>query len=273
MSAQARQNGRRLAREALRPGRGPIAHALSDRRRHERGQRGERAAGDRPHAAHRTALLLVVAIVAALAAGLSATPARADGDPASDFLIVEKTFLPYDAKIPKPKQRALEAAVQSANAQGYKIRVALIWTDYDLGAVTALWHKPRRYATFLGIELSYYYKGRVLIVMPNGFGITWRKHDTAADYDTLDSVSIAKTPAGLADAATQAVEKLAAAAGVTVSVAGGSASTSPAKSEDRDRIVLIAAVLLAVLLGAAARFLIRRRTARPQSERARPPGR
>jgi hypothetical protein len=36
--------------------------------------------------------------------------------------------------------------------------------------VSALCHQPRAYVHFLAIELSLAYKGRLLVVMPNGFG-------------------------------------------------------------------------------------------------------
>ena len=116
--------------------------------------------------------LALAVLASALVATLDAGAARADGDPASDYLIAQKIFFPYDAKIPQAEQRKLLAAIQSANTQGFTIRVALIWSDYDLGAVTVLWRKPRTYARFLGEEIRYFYKGRLLIVMPSGFGFT-----------------------------------------------------------------------------------------------------
>jgi hypothetical protein len=204
---------------------------------------------------------LAALAAALLLAGAAAGAARADGDPASDYLIGQKVFLPYDAKIPKASQQKLLAAVQSANEQGFNVRVALIWSDYDLGSVTALWKQPRRYARFLGVELGYYYKGRLLIVMPNGFGFDWPRHPSAAAYRTLATVPIEPTPAGLADAATAAVTKLAAARGVTATTAG--AATAPqSQRNNRDRVVILAAVLAALLLGAAARLLVRRRSVR-----------
>jgi hypothetical protein len=208
----------------------------------------------------RPARLLAAALAAALAAGVGAGVARADGDPASDYLIVQKVFFPYDAKIPKAEQAKLLAAVQSANKQGFKIRVALIWSDYDLGAVAPLWKQPRRYARFLGVELSYYFKGRLLVVMPNGFGFNWPKHEPAAAYSLLAPVSVGAGPAGLATAATDAVQRLASAAGVTASTA--QTTETPAQRNNHDRVVIVVAVLVALLLGAAARILIRRRAAR-----------
>ena len=201
-----------------------------------------------------------VVAVAVAAAGLGAGVARADGDPASDYLVAQKVFLPYDAKIPKPEQQKLLAAVQSANRQGFPIRVALIWSDYDLGSVTSLWKQPRRYARFLGFELGYYYKGRLLIVMPNGFGFNWPKHRSAGAYGQLGTVAVGSTPAAFAASATAAVQKLAATAGVTVSTTASAAAPAGTVGRNgRDRIVILAAVLAALLLGGVARLFIRRR--------------
>ena len=175
---------------------------------------------------------------------------------------MQKVFLPYDAKIPKPAQQKLLSVVQSANKQGFKIRVALIWSDYDLGSVTTLWRKPKTYARFLGVELSYYFKGRLLIVMPSGLGFNWFKHDAAPGYKLLAPIQIGAGPAGLAVAATEAVQKLASAAGVTVSTSEPAAAKTPSQRNGHDRVVIVVAVLAALLLGAVARLVIRRRAAR-----------
>ncbi len=201
--------------------------------------------------------LLAVAVSLVVLLALTAQPARADGDPASDYLIAQKVFFPYDAKIPQVEQRKLLAAVQSANKQGFKIKVALIWSDYDLGAVTVLWRKPRTYARFLGEELSYYFKGRLLIVMPSGFGFNHAKHDTKAAYALLARIPIGGTPGSLAAAATIAVQRLAAAEGVQTSTTAK--GPTPTQQNSHDRVVIVVAVLVAVLLGGALRLLIRRR--------------
>jgi hypothetical protein len=206
----------------------------------------------------RAVLLLAIAAAVVLPA-----QARADGDPASDYLIQQQVFLPYDAKIPKPQQDALLATVRSVNTQGFKVRVALIWSDYDLGSVTSLWKQPRRYARFLGFELGYYYSGRLLVVMPNGFGFNWPKHPAAPAYATLAKVRIDSTPAGMAAAAKTAVEKLASAAGVDASASVGGATTTATGDRNRnDRVTIAIAVLAALLLGGAARLAVRRRAAR-----------
>ncbi len=206
--------------------------------------------------------LVALAAVVALAAGAFAAAARADGDPASDYLVSQQVFLSYDAKIPADLQQMLVAAVASANRGGYPLKVALIWSSYDLGAVPELFGKPRTYARFLDAEDAYWFKTRthLLVVMPSGLGFAQWKHSPAAGYRTLAGVHVQGTAAALATAATQAVVKLAAAAGVHVSTAG--AATAHGNRNTQDRVEIVAAVAAALLLGAAARLLIRRRAAR-----------
>jgi hypothetical protein len=220
-------------------------------------------------------LLLWATLVGVLGAGV----ARADGDPASDFLIGQKVFISYDAKIPKVAQQKLLAAVRSANANGFPVRVALIWSSYDLGSVPQLFHNPRYYARFLDTEDSYWFKKttRLVVVMPNGLGFAQWKHDPASGYRVLAAVKVAPTPAGMADAATAAVVKLAQAVGVHVSTKGSAAITAgPANGDSggSSRIEIVLAVLTALALGIAARALTRRRIARLQSgvaDRSTPP--
>jgi hypothetical protein len=107
------------------------------------------------------ALLLAVAVVPA---------ATADGDPASDTLLVQNVFFPY----PRPAAataNALSRQVAIAYGRGYRLKVAVIASETDLGAVPSLFDKPQDYAKFLGQELSAYYVGPLLIVMPAGYGI------------------------------------------------------------------------------------------------------
>jgi hypothetical protein len=209
-----------------------------------------------------------------VAAGIATPLARADGDPASDYLVSQQVFLSYNAKIPPPLQRELLAAVASANKNGYPIRVALIWSSYDLGSVPELFGKPKTYARFLDAEDSKCWWGgscgsgrfktttRLLVVMPNGLGFAQWKHSPAGGYRTLAGIKVTRTPAGLATAATNAVVKLAAAAGVRVSTSGGSAPAGQSSGGGTSRIEIILAVVAALLLGVAARLLIRRRAAR-----------
>jgi hypothetical protein len=201
--------------------------------------------------------MTVRTLAAVVALALVATPvALADGDPASDYLITRQTFLPFNAKIPGAQVETLNGIVADANRKGYKIRVAIISKPFDLGAVPSLWKKPKTYARFLGQELAFVYKNRLLIVMPNGYGVARGGKLLPAEQRVVDSLPApgAGGPA-LAAGATRAVRRLAAGAGVTAEVPPSSASTS------NDRLVIAGAAVAFVLLILAG-FGVRRLLAR-----------
>jgi hypothetical protein len=196
-----------------------------------------------------------ILLIASLAACALAGTAHADGDPASDYLLGTQVFLPFDIKLPAAKQQELVSIVRDANKTGYAIRVALIGSAYDLGAVTSLWRKPRPYATFLGAEIQFVYKHRLLIVMPNGFGFNWSKHPSSSEYTVLSTVPIGPGATGMLDAAVSAVQKLAAASGIKVAQTTAAAPASKGFAHSRALIVLavVAGLALAVLLRLALR--------------------
>src|SRR5437870_10560080 len=155
--------------------------------------------------------LALVVVAAALAFAAGAGPATADGDPASDVLFGKNVFLPY----PPPSRSAsdaLTAQVAAVYAKRFRIKVALIATRLDLGAVPSLFGKPDRYAQFLGQELSSFYAGPLLVVMAAGFGIYDAGRSTAAEERVLAREKVrGAAPDDLANAATSAVGKLLAA--------------------------------------------------------------
>lgn len=153
------------------------------------------------------ALLLVAA------SGGLARQARADGDPASDVLATQSLFLPQDAGIPPGQQVQLQQLLQEAARNGYPLRLALIGSPTDLGSVTALWRQPASYAKFLGQELSLTYRGVLLVIMPDGFGVYSQGRSTAAETSTLSAVPIHHAGSALATTAVEAVRRMAAAAG------------------------------------------------------------
>ena len=215
----------------------------------------ERRGGD--GAIHAPRLLTVAALIAVTAA-LAAVPiARADGDPASDYLLSQQVFFPYDTKFPETQQIQFAQLVREANKAGFKIRVALIASSYDMGSVTSLYRKPRTYARFLGQELSFVYKQRLLVVMRNGFGFNWPHHSTSAAYRTLANIQIAPGATGLLTAAQSAVQRLAAADGIKL--ATPTHVTTPAQRNSHDRLIIIAAVVAAILVAATARLALRQR--------------
>jgi hypothetical protein len=96
--------------------------------------------------------------------------AHADGDPASDVLLAANVFLPYPAPS-SAAAGALDREVGAAYSRGHRVKVAVIASEQDLGAIPSLFGKPQEYAKFLGQELQLYYVGPLLIVMHAGYGI------------------------------------------------------------------------------------------------------
>jgi hypothetical protein len=200
-----------------------------------------------------------VLLVAACAVSLP-LPALADGDPASDFLLSQSTFLPYDASITKEQTDQLNALVAEAKKRGYTIRVAVIGKPFDLGSVPSLWAKPETYARFLGQELFFLYKGRLLVVMPNGFGVSRGGKALVPSQAVVDKLpQPGNGGSALVDAAEQAVQRLAAQSGVKLTVP---AAKSTGGSTNRDRIILgaIAVGVVGLIgIGYALRRLVVRR--------------
>jgi hypothetical protein len=205
----------------------------------------------------RTALLAVLAMVALAAAPL----ARADGDPASDVLIAQDVYLSYDRPSEKVAKELAET-VAAANKAGYRIKVAQIVSQNDLGLIQALWRKPKQYAPFLGRELLFVYKQTLVVVMPNGFGVFRNNDDISREAGLLSGIRIGPGSDGLAEALTQAVRRLSAAAGHPISAGGGSKGSGWL---DRVLIGVGAAVLLGVLLVLGETFR-RRRSAQLRAE-------
>lgn len=197
--------------------------------------------------------MLALALAIALC---GAGAARADGDPASDILYTDNVFFPYDTTISKSAQEALVKTLLSSEQAGYPIRVALIAQPSDLGAVASLWKKPRQYARFLSLELSYVYKEPLLIVMPSGMGFAHYKQGTKAEYEGLAGVRVVGARDGLAQTAVRAVSVLAARAGYTITPGSASSGSSGAAG-------LVAGVIAFVLIVAAAGGLVLLRRRRP----------
>src|SRR3954465_6691222 len=108
-----------------------------------------------------------------VSATLLALPAVAfaNGDPASDVLLQAKVYFPTQ-RVSVEAANALKDIVNTANAKGYPVRVALIKDETDLGTVPDLLGQPQKYAEFLGPEIRFAYKGDLLVVMPTGLGVT-----------------------------------------------------------------------------------------------------
>ncbi len=137
------------------------------------------------------------------------------------------------------------------------MRVALIATRGDLGAVPVLYEKPQRYADFLGQEIVYYYKGPLLVVMPNGYGVYQNGVALPEDKKLLAQLPPAGSTDGnaLAVSAENAVRVLANRRGITLRTA----VTAPHSSKNRDRVKIAASVILLCACAFAVRLVLRRR--------------
>ena len=99
------------------------------------------------------------------------SPAWANGDPASDVLLAQDVFYPFQPKVSTGLEAAMSAALRSATGVGLNLKVAIIGTPEELGVVPNLFGHPQAYAQFLGREISFNRPQPLLVVMPAGFGV------------------------------------------------------------------------------------------------------
>jgi hypothetical protein len=205
--------------------------------------------------------LAILGAVLALVLALQAGTAAADGDPASDVLLFQNTFLPYNPPMDKALATEVNQATAAAKKARYPIRVAVIGSTLDLGAITGLWKQPKRYARFLYAEL-YGYRGGLLVVMPNGFGTAGLP--PAKARRALAGLRVGAGINGLGRAALEGTRRLAAAGGHPLPATTASApsgSTAPAHTGSSTLVVaLVVAAILALAL--AAGYLLARRRLR-----------
>jgi hypothetical protein len=209
------------------------------------------------------------ALILALALALLPGVARADGDPASDVLIMQDAYYPYAPPTDAKYKRALDGVLKRARDAGYSVKVALIQTPRDLGAYPSLFNDPNRYADLLARELPQNRHGakltgqRILIVMPGGFG----GRDLGEQVDgPLSKVTIqdGAESNGLAVAAIGAVARLATANGHPVPVPPEADAKVSASTQERDGgpgvvVFLVPALLLFAAVWAVGRIASRRR--------------
>ena len=197
-------------------------------------------------------LLAAVVLVGALAPAW----ARADGDPASDVLLGQNVYYPYSPPVPSAVQDRLNAETAAAKKAGLPIKVALIASPVDLGVIPELFAKPQDYAKFLDKEISFQGAQPLLVVMPAGYGTQGVSAKATAALQALGRPQ-GKTSTALAQAASAAVAKLAAAdghpikgvPGVSSGSGSGGSSTTP----------LLIGLIVAAVLVAGALILLRRR--------------
>jgi hypothetical protein len=162
--------------------------------------------------------------------------------------------LPFTSGIAQGASERLDETLKAADKAGYKIKTAIILAPTDLGTAFSLFRKPQRYAQFLGLELSFVYRGRLLVVMPNGYG-----YAVNGKPDPKSSRVLQQVPPPGADAtkeveaATVAIRRLAAANGHRIEI------SSDGGSETRDRITIAAAATAGIAVIAAIALYRRQR--------------
>ncbi|HYB24211.1 MAG TPA: hypothetical protein VED41_10460, partial [Solirubrobacteraceae bacterium] len=97
-----------------------------------------------------------------------APSARADADPASDVLLGQSAFYPYQPPATPALEHAMESVLAAAAHQGCELRVAIIDSREDLGAVPNFFGHPQPYAEFLDREISFNHPQPLLVVMAAG---------------------------------------------------------------------------------------------------------
>src|SRR3954466_586141 len=121
----------------------------------------------RPRSTASRALTAVAALALALALPAGA---QANGDPASDELLVAGVYLPFQPKPSATAATAIKVLLRRTKEAGYPLHVAIIASPGDLGDVPEYFGQPQRYADFLFPEISFQVKGPLLVVMPSGYG-------------------------------------------------------------------------------------------------------
>ena len=156
------------------------------------------------------ALLALLLGVAALAA--AAPAALADADPPSDVLLLQDVYYPYQPPVADKLRRTLDKVVLDAKKAGYPVKVAMVESAVDLGAIPQLFGKPAQYAPFLGREIAFKSKDPLLVIMPAGIATNNVSPNAQRAIQGI-KVDPSKQSNGLVAAAIEAVPKMATASG------------------------------------------------------------
>ena len=195
---------------------------------------------------------------------MAPSSALADGDPASDVLIGDTIFFPYQAPS-ADTARKLRGVVDATRKAGQPVRVAIIHGPQDLGTAANLYGHPREYARLLSQELGnpvepgkQGHREELIVVMAAGFGTIGVPPKVDSELRKLELPG--NEPDTLASAAGYGVQELARATGHPVHAAfdkpeGGSGSGGLT-------VVLIVLALVALV---AVLIVLRVRSAAPAS--------
>ena len=214
-------------------------------------------------------MLRVCTAVLALVLAAAALPgtALADGDPASDVLITDTVFVPYEDPSPETVAK-LRRVIDATRKAGQPVRVAIIHSPQDLGAVSNLFGHPAEYARLLSQELgnpvepgARGHREELIVVMPAGYGTANVPPEVDRKLRNVE-ISADADPDALAAAAGYGVQELAAATGRPVA-----ATFDKPKADDGGGGGLTALFVVLALLGLVALLIVLRvRSGRPVAQ-------
>jgi hypothetical protein len=205
---------------------------------------------------------LAALAVALLVLGATARIALANGDPASDVLLAQNAFFPYQPPVQPQLEADMNRSLEAASRAGMPLKVAIIGSPEDLGAVPEFFGHPQSYSKFLDREISFNHPQPLLVVMPTGYGLANTGPASALSGFTVDGNHGSH---GLTRSAILAVVALARANGHPISTPAIPSSSS---SQGGVPVGALFAIPAALLLGVGILLL---RSGRTTKRRAPPP--
>jgi hypothetical protein len=133
------------------------------------------------------AVICTLALILTAPLGLPMPAARADGDPASDVLLAQNAFYPYQPPVSSGMETAMNKVLSNAAHVGLSLKVAIIGSPEDLGADPRFFGYPAQYAHYLDREISFNNIQPLLVVMPAGFATVAAGPATALEGLSVDS--------------------------------------------------------------------------------------
>jgi hypothetical protein len=203
--------------------------------------------------------------VALLVLGASARIAWADADPASDVLLAQNAFFPYQPPVQPQLEAAMNRTLEAASRAGTPLKVAIIGSPEDLGAIPEFFGQPQSYARFLDREISFNHAQPLLVVMAAGYGLAAAGPASALSGLTVDA---SHGSYGLTRSAILAVAALMRANGHPISAP---AIPSGSGSHAGVPVTLLFAIPAALLFGAGILLLRGERTPKRRAPEPPPP--
>lgn len=226
------------------------------------------ASSSRSQSSRLLARLLVSALIAIALPSVMVGTARGDGDPASDVLLAQNAFYPYQPRVPPKLEAALNTLLASASREHMPLKVAIIGSREDLGAVPTFFTHPQKYAEFLHLEISYNKPQPLLVVTPFGFGLDSVGPSSELAHLTIDTHHGAY---GLTLTAIRAVTMLAHANGHPLAPIPIPAASPAAHRGPPSAVLFSLPVMLLIVAGIAIRVNGKRRAPSRRTPNGSPP--